>query len=236
VNAGPPTAPIDPRGPQPPELGLGSVYRAPADYLADRAAEAAAAVTLGESVVIEPPRWRLGRTPLWTARLSLRAQRLVRLLVMILTFGLIRLDTPKPGADPGEWTLRQQLLLARLPVLRREIRAIRQRRRPIIHRTLTHEVGQLARLRSALWWSGPAIRIRQRILWLQMQIVVVWLWVNREAILFYGMVIVIVFALLGMILLIQQQQGVILDFMDSLRPSIQRSIPSGPDPMFGGDD
>ena len=236
MNAGPPPAPVDPRGPQPPELGLRAVYRAPADYLADRAVEAAAAVTLGESVVAEPPRWRLGRTPRWTARLSLRAQRLVRLLVMILTFGLVRLDTPRPGADPGEWTLRQQLLLARLPVLRHEIRAIHQRRRPITHRPLTHELGQLGRLRSALWWSGPAIRIRSRILWLQMQIVVVWLWVNREAFLFYGMVIGIVFGLLAMILLLQQQQGAILDFMDTLRPSIQRTNQSGPDPIFGGDD
>lgn len=233
MNPGPPTSPTVP-GPQ--ELGLRSVYRAPADYLADRAAEAAAAVTLGESIVAEPPRWRLGKTPRWTARLSLRVQNLVRLLVMGLTFGLIRLDTPRPGADPGEWTLRQQLLLARLPVLRREIRAIRQRRRPISHRPLTHELGQLDRLRPKLWWSGPAIRIRSRILWLQMQIVVVWLWVNREAFLFYGVVIGIVFGLLAMILLLQQQQGAILDFMDTLRPSIQRSNPSGPDPIFGGDD
>ena len=231
-----PTAPAGPPGPPRPELGLRAVYRLPADRLADSAAEADAILTLGESVVDEPPRWRLGKTPRWTKRLSLRRQGLVRVLVMVLTFGLVRLDSPTPGTDPGLWTLRQQLLLARLPLLRREIRAIRQRRHPISHRPLEQELRQLRGLRSALWWSPRAIRFRLAILWLQTQIVVVWLWVNREAFLFYGTVIAIVVGLIVMIGLLQQQQGAILDFVDTLRPSIQRSNSDGGDPMFGGDE
>lgn len=234
-----PTAPGSlpgPPRPPPPELGLRAVYRQPAERLADSAAEAAATLTLGESVVDEPPRWRLGKTPLWTKRLSLRMQGLVRLLVMVVTFGVVRLDTPKPGVDPGLWTLRQQLVLARLPVLRREIQAIRQRRHPISHQPLSHELSELRSLRSALWWSPRAIRFRLAILWLQLQIVVVWLWVNREAFLFYGMIVAIAVGLVLMIGLLQQQQGAILDFVDTLRPTIQRPNTGGPDPMFGGDE
>lgn len=235
-----PDAPTTPRTPSPssppPELGLRAVYRQPADRLADSAAEVAAILTMGESVVAEPPRWRIGKTPSWTMRLSLRTQGLVRLLVMVLTFGLVRLDSPKPGVDPGLWTLRQQLLLARLPALRREIRAVRQRRHPINQSALSDELRELGRLRSALWWSPRAIRFRLAILWLQTQIVVVWLWVNREAFLFYGVVVAIVVGLVLMIGLLQQQQGAILDFVDSLRPSIQSPNPGGSDPMFGGDE
>ncbi|MCC7368097.1 MAG: hypothetical protein IT306_06735 [Chloroflexi bacterium] len=225
-----------PAPPRRPELGLRAVYRQPADRLADGAAEAAAIIEMGEAVVAEPPRWRLDQTPLWTARLSLRAQRLVRTWVLFLTFGLVRLDSPPRGVEPDRWTLRQQVLEDRLPALRREIEAIGRRRHPIDQRAIGHELHEIGRVRAALWWSARAIRLRLRILSLQLQIAIVWLWVNREAILFYGVVALIVAGLVGLIWLLQQNQGSILDMMESVRSAAPRFDPVRSEPFFSGDD
>jgi hypothetical protein len=232
------TAGLDGRASAPPELGLRAVFRERADLLADDAAEAAGLLDQGEAAVAEPPRWRLGRTPLWTARLSLPMQALVRQVILLLTFGLVRLDSPPRGTAPDAWTLRQQILQARLPALRREIDQIQRRRQPVDHRPLAVELDHLGRLRGRLWWSQRALRLRLQILWLQIQIAVVWLWANRETFVFMAMVVGIVVGLIVLIQVLQNQQGAILDFVDSVRPSLPTTFFPDADPFMpgGGDE
>lgn len=220
------------------ELGLRAIFRERAERLADFAAEAGGLLDHGEAVVAEPPRWRLGRTPRWTARLSLPMQALVRQLALLLTFALVRLDSPPRGVEPDRWTLRQQILLARLPALRREIAQVQQRRQPIDHRSISTELSRLRRLRGRLWWSPRALRLRLQILWLQVQIAVVWLWVNRETVGFVVFVVGIIVGLIVAIQLLQGQQGAILDFVDSVRPSLPTTLFPDADPFMpgGGDE
>ncbi|MGE3267763.1 MAG: hypothetical protein AB7P40_03375 [Chloroflexota bacterium] len=214
------TRPTAGRRPQPPpDLGLRAIFREPADRFEESAAEVARQIDSAQAALAENPPWRSGPTPAWTLRLSPGVVGLLSWLVRLLTLGRVRLNDPNEGPDPARWSLRRQLVRQRIPAIRHEIRAIRRLRRPIERAALDRELRALGGVRNALWWSPRAIRFHLTLWKLRLQIAAIWIWVNREALFFYGMIVLIFGLMIGLVYVLQQNQGEILDFVNDMLPS-----------------
>jgi hypothetical protein len=184
--------------PPPAPLGLGAAYRGTADQFDASTDQARTILTQGADAVDEPPAWGPAHRATLADRLWLFWMR----LVLRATFGRVQLwrqlrDVPGSGQVGGP-TLRQQIILERLPALRQAIREIRRRKRPIDLSALNRLIGQVERLRRATVFSWRAIRLRIHLLGLAIQIGLAWLWANREPI-FFGTVIIAILVVAFMI-------------------------------------
>ena len=204
------------------ELGLRKVFREPAERFEVEVFKGTALVQHGEETLDEAPAWAPGRRFVWLARLW----TLMSSLVAAVTFGRVRTGPTSSPGTPGGRTLREQIVGERLPALRRAIRAIRRLRRPINTRTLRRELSRVTNLRMATWLSWRGIRLRLYLLTLVVWIILAWVWANREALLFYGVLIAAGVLFIVMIAWVQQNWSWIADELRTLLD--MQLIPEGP--------
>lgn len=207
--------------PAPPELGLRARFRAPADRFDDATLQASLLTTEGEVCVAEEPAW--GQRP-WRAWIA-RFWRVWSLLVVAMTVGRLRPSYAVTAAAPTGPSLRQQIVGERLPALRRAIAAIRRLKRPINRKMLDRERRRIGRLDLAPLLSWRAIRLRLYLVVLVIRIMLTWIWVNREPIFYWTLVLVILVLFLLLLGSLLQNWAWIADQLNSVIGT--RLVPGG---------